>query len=155
MGIIECMVFAARDLRHKSRNTVRTVLCFFVLQFLVILWLLISIVLPRTQAEIRDNAAKKKYLESYIDIDVSGNMVAGSEGYKIRDLLVKKDYIGYDNPIYGNIDMVSYAGMEDRWSLLRRTEHGICDERCRALRMCWICTGSSAYHGLRSSIWTR
>ncbi len=118
MGIIECMVFAARDLRHKSRNTVRTVLCFFVLQFLVILWLLISIVLPRTQAEIRDNAAKKKYLESYIDIDVSGNMVAGSEGYKIRDLLVKKDYIGYDNPIYGNIDMVSYAGMEDRWSYL-------------------------------------
>ncbi|MCR4670204.1 MAG: ABC transporter permease [Saccharofermentans sp.] len=118
MGIIDCMVFAVRDLVNKGKNTIRTVLCFFVLQFLIILWLLISMVLPRMQAELKYNSDKNRYIVSYVDVDVSGNMLAESDGYKVKDYLTDKDYIRSYNPMYSDIDMVRYSGMQERWSYI-------------------------------------
>ena len=118
MGLLDCLRFSVLDLRYKSKNTIRTVLCFFLLQFIMILWLLISIVLPRTQANNANKYTTNKYLVSGIDVNDSGMIIENSEGFSLRDFLLNKGYIETQNPTFGSIDLIHYAGQDSRWSFI-------------------------------------
>jgi len=118
MGFLDCLRFSILDLKYKSKNTVRMALCFFLLQFIVIVWLLISIVLPRTQANYANKNTSIKYLVSRIDVNDSGVIKENSEGLALRDFLLDKGYIGTQNPTFGSINLIHYAGQDDRWRFI-------------------------------------
>ena len=118
MGLSDCLKFSVLDLRYKCKNTIRTILCFFLLQFIMIIWLLISIVLPRTQANNTKNNTSNKYIVSKIDVDDSGIIIENSEGFVLRDYLLNKGYIENRNPAFCSIDLIHYADQDNRWSFI-------------------------------------
>jgi len=119
MNVKECIRFASLDLKFKIKGTIRTALCFFVLQFLIILWLLISIVLPRAQAELKQFSGAENFIVGYVDVDGSGVIADGSEGFKIWDYIQDKGYDNQGSLMFSSVvDMVGFAGMEERWSYI-------------------------------------
>ena len=118
MRLLDCLRFSILDLKYKSKNTIRTVLCFFLLQFIVIIWLLISIVLPRTQANNANKNTSVKYLVSCVDVNDSGRINESSEGFVLKDYLSNKGYIESQNPMFSSINLIHYAGQDDRWSFV-------------------------------------
>lgn len=115
MKHLACFKFAFLDLIYKSKNTIRTSLCFFLLQTMVIIWLLISSVLPRTQANHEKQSAVCKYLVSNVYVNNTGSYNENSEGISLSKYMQSKDYICAQNPMFCTIDLISYAKQEDRW----------------------------------------
>lgn len=118
MEIRKSFCFALFDLKYKKKNTLRTILCFFLLQFIVILWLLISIVLPRTHVNFSKQANAYKYLVSNVYVDDSGNVIEKSEGLALNRFLLDKDYIGIQNPMLCSVDLISYSKQNGRWRFI-------------------------------------
>lgn len=115
MKHLACFRFAFLDLIYKSKNTIRTSLCFFLLQTMVIIWLLISSVLPRTQANQEKRSAACKYLVSSVHVNNTGSYNEKSEGISLYKYLQSKDYICVHNPMFCSIDLIRFAKQEDRW----------------------------------------
>ena len=115
MKHLACFRFAFLDLIYKSKNTIRTSLCFFLLQIMVIIWLLISSVLPRTQANHEKQSVAYKYLVSNVYVNNTGSYNENSEGISLYKYLQSKDYICAHNPMFCSIDLIRYAKQENRW----------------------------------------
>ncbi len=118
MRLLDCLNFALTDLKFKYRNTIRTILCFCLLQFMIIVWILITLVLPRMNTNASKAMEASKYLIAYADLTETGEINEKSEGWILRNYLCDRKYIGIDNPMINMVDLVQYAEQEDRWKFV-------------------------------------
>lgn len=157
MRYTDCLKFAVFDLKYKYKNTFRTVLCFCLLQFIISVWMLISIVLPRTQVSSSKDDSSLKYFASQVKLSESGDVDYNSEGWGLNEYLLSKDYIYSSNPMFSSIDLISFAEKEDRWSFVNtewlELEISNCGERiafkaddCDNLRFVLVDCGNQLFY---------